>query len=276
MRGVRDRRRRHAPRRDDVDRDRHPHRVRRGRRRGAHRRPRARAPVRGAAGRRDARPHGDRRVVGDVGGQPVRRVDRRQPPSRLLRRVRRGRRARASRRPPLVGGAGRDHAERGPHLRVRAHDEGAARGAEPGRDLRPAARAVRLLELRRARRRDGPARAALARRPPDGARRPERARRAGRDALRRDDPPGLLAGLAARRGDRRGAVVRDRAAAAARRRGARPRRGREAPWWRVWTFGQTGLSDDRVDAGGARGGRVRARRRARRRAPRRARPRRSR
>ena len=35
---------------------------------------------------------------------------------------------------------------------------------EPGRDLRPAARAVRLLELRRARRRDGPAGPALARR----------------------------------------------------------------------------------------------------------------
>ena len=39
MRGVRDRRRRHAPRRDDVDRDRHPPRLRRGGRRGAHRRP---------------------------------------------------------------------------------------------------------------------------------------------------------------------------------------------------------------------------------------------
>ena len=233
MRRVRDRRRRHAPRGDDVDRDRHPPRLRRDRRRRAHRRPGARAPVRRLAGRRDARADRDRRVVGDVGDRPVRRVGRRQPPSRLLRRVRRGRRARASRGPPLVGGARRDHAERGPHLGVRAHDEGAARGAEPGRDLRPAARAVRLLELRRARRRDGPARPALARIAPDGARRAERARCAGRDALRRDDPPApTRAGslLAAR--DRRGAVVRDRAAATARRRGARPRRGRAAPWWR--------------------------------------------
>ena len=79
---------------------------------------------------------------------------------------------------------------------------------------------------------------------------------AGRDALRRDDPPRLLARLAARRGDRRGAVVRDRAAAAARRRGARARRARAARVVAVWTFGQTGLSDDRVDAGGARGGRA--------------------
>ena len=155
---------------------------------------------------------------------------------------------------------------------VRAHDEGAARGAEPGRDLRPAARAVRLLELRRARRRDGPAGPALARRPPDRARRAERARRAGRDAAasRRSCSPTRAARCSPRGSAWRCGSRSCRCGCAASRCSASARPGGAVV--AVWTFGQTGLSDDRVDLAAREAAGLRARRRARRRAPRRARP----
>ena len=131
----------------------------------------------------------------------------------------------------LVGGARGRRRWLPDRLRLGAADQGLPRLARLGGDLRPAARAVRVLELGRADGRARRAAAAVARR---AALRPRGRQRAGvaryRPAAGVPDA-GLLAGSAGRAADRPRAVVRGRAAAAARDRRAGGRRARAPARW---------------------------------------------
>ena len=166
-----------------------------------------------------------------------------------------GRRARAARArsagAALLGGvvAGRRR-----RLRLRAADEGLPRRAGPRRDLRAPARAVRLLERGRADGRAGRAAAAVARRPPLGPRRAQRARLSRRSACCSSRCCSPTRAARCSRWRRLRGVVRDRAAAPARRRRAGHGRASAAASSRV------GLRPERAEHRQRRAGRARHRR----------------
>ena len=194
--------------------------------------PRARAER--AARRADAhRGRAARRVHGaldPVVARAVGLLDRGEPDVLLPRGVRRDDGARPARARALGGGAARDRDRLRRRLRLGAADQGVPGRAGGGRDLRAAARAVRLLERGRADGRDSAScRCCGSARGAPGRGVVERARLARHRAARGRADAVVLARRAARARARARVLVRGRAAAPARRdRAARRDGGRRA------------------------------------------------